>query len=135
MKKFKRIPDKYKNAIRNEVKLMVAAHRDSLWNRWETCATPQAVDPTKFTVACNEGYYGEAFGVIRALVVLGYGYFGPDNLDAVKDNRSDIPEHNLKWFFQQIVQEYLDEEGFYDKSCSAEKCHQLLDKYRNKTQK
>lgn len=129
-KKFKPLTDKIKFAVINQVKLMLAAHRDALWNRWETCSHPQAVDPTKISVVVNEGWYGEAFGIMRGLFALGYGFFGPDTQDAVELSRSEVPEHNLKWWFGKLKNEYLDEEGFYDKTCSKEKCNQLLEKYR-----
>lgn len=135
MKRFKRLTPKNRDGIINEIKLMLAAHRENLWNRWETCAHPQAVDPTAVSIVCNEGFYGEAFGVLRSLVVLGYGYFGSDNLDAVQEGRSDVPEHNLKWFFSRIQKEYLEEEGFYDKTASAEKCVALLETYRRVVRK
>jgi hypothetical protein len=135
MKTFKRLSKKHKEKIAIEVKMMIAAHRDCLWSRWDTCAHPQAVDPTVWQCVVNEGYYGEAFGVMRALVALGYGYFGPDHTDAVMDGRSVVSEHNLKWWFNQLLKEYLDEEGFFDKSGSAEKCHILLNKYRELVRK
>jgi hypothetical protein len=134
-KKFKSLSPKFRVAIANEVKLMMAAHRDALWTRWTQCSHPQAVDPTKVQSVCNEGYYGEAFGIVRGMVALRYGYFGSDNLDAVEEDRSEVPEHNLKWWFSRIVREYLDEEGFFEKTCSAEKCTELLEQYRNLVRK
>lgn len=135
MKKFKTLPTKKRSAIVFEVKLMLAAHRDCLWTQWNGFSHPKAVDPTKFQIVCNDGYYGEAFGVMRALVVLGYGYFGSDNLDATREGRSDVPEHNIKWWFDTIQKEYLQEEGYYDGTCSAEKCQELLQKYRQLVRK
>lgn len=135
MKKFKKLSAKNQTAISNEVKLMFAAHRDCLWTRWQECSHSQAVDPAKCQSVCNEGYYGEAFGVIRGLVALDYGYFGSDTQDAVQECRSEIPNHNLKWWFNRLCREYLDEEGFFDQSCTAEKCKELLDKYRRLVRK
>jgi hypothetical protein len=130
MKTFKKLSAKSKMAVILEVKLMFAAHRDCMWNRWTTCSHPQAVDPSKWQSVCNEGFYGEAFGIMRGLITLGYGYFGPDGVDAVADGRSDTPEHNLKWWFNRITKDVLDEEGFFDKTCTAEKCDEVLNKYR-----
>lgn len=135
MKTFKKLSPKNKEAVTNEIKLMLAAHRDTLWTRWTECSHPQAVDPNKWQIVANEGFYGEAFGIARALVALGYGYFGSDNLSAVEEDRSDIPEHNIKWFFHQIQKEYLDEEGFFDQSCNPGICAELLDKYRKLVRK
>lgn len=130
MKTFKRLTKKTRAAVVNEVKMMFAAHRDCLWSRFTECSHPQAVDPTVWRCVANEGYYGEAFGIMRGLLALGYGYFGPDGTDAVEEGRSNIPEHNLKWWFNELSKEVLDEEGYFDKTCSAEKCHALLNKYR-----
>ena len=135
MKTFKRLSKRNKQRIVNEIKLMLAAHRECLWTRWVECSHPQAVDPTVWRCVANEGYHGEAFGIVRALVVLDYGYFGADGINAVEDNRSDMPEHNLKWWFNEILKEYLDEEGFFDKTCSLDKCRELLDKYRKLVRK
>jgi len=53
----------------------------------------------------------------------------------VEDGRSDMPEHNLKWWFNKLLEEFLDEEGFFDKTCSFNKCKELLDKYRKLVRK
>lgn len=135
MKTFKRLSKRHREKISNEVKLMLFAHRDCLWNRYQECSHPQAVDPAVWRCVASEGYYGEAFGIVRGLVALGYGYFGPDTADAVEDGRSNLPEHNLKWWFNQLLKEVLDEEGFFDKTCSPEKCHEMLDKYRQLVRK
>jgi hypothetical protein len=135
MKTFKKLSAKNKMAVILEVKLMFAAHRDCMWNRWMTCSHPQAIDPTKLPSVCNEGFYGEAFGVMRGLIALGYGYFGPDEMDAVEEGRSDTPEHNLKWWFNRIIKSVLDEEGFFEQTSSAEKCEEVLNKYRRLVRK
>lgn len=130
VKKFKSIPDKTRFRVICEVKMMLASHRDCLWSRWETAASPQTFDPSKVSIVTNDGYYGEAFGIMRGLAAMGAGFMGPDTMDAVELSRSDTPEHNLKWWFRKIQNEYLDEEGFFDKTCSPQKCHTLLEKYR-----
>ena len=133
MKRFKKLNPAQKEAIANEVKLMIAAHRDMLWTRWEMKwpdPPEKAIDPRKYQLCANDGYYGEAFGIMRGLCALGYGYFGSDNLDAIQDNRSDFPHHNLKWWFNQLMKEYLLEEGWYDKTCTQERCIRLLNRYR-----
>lgn len=121
--------------VANNVKLMMAAHRDCLWTRWEGATHPKAIDPTKYQLLCNEGFYGEAFGIMRGLALAGYGYLGSDNLSAVDEQTSTIPEHNLKWWFQQLCKEYLTEEGFFDQSCTQQKAIDLLEKYRQLTRR
>ena len=135
MKSYKKIPKKKWATVINEVKLMIAAHRDCLWTRWETCASPSAVDPTKVSIMANEGFYGEAFGIMRGLRALDYGYFGSSNLSAVQEDKSPISEHNLIWWFERIVKDYLEEEGFKDQTCSPQRCQLLLEKYRKLTAK
>lgn len=130
MKKYKKLTLKMRSAIIFEIKLMIAAHRDCLWTRFTGLNALDSPDPTKDDIVANEGYYGEAFGIVRALVVLGYGYFGSDNLDAVQEGKSYYPEHNLKWWFSTLQKELLEEEGFYDNTCSPVKCSEILDKYR-----
>ena len=105
MKTFRKLTKRNREKVANEVKLMLIAHRDCLWTRYTECSHAQAVDPAVWRCVANEGYYGEAFGVVRALVALGYGYFGPDGTDAVKDGRSGVPEHNLKWWFNDLLKE------------------------------
>jgi len=134
MRKFKKLNPKQRLAVANEVKMMIAAHRDMLWIRWGSSwpkvPANQKTDPTIYQCDARCGYYGEAFGIMRGLIAVGYGYFGSDNLDAFEEGRSSIPEHNLKWWFSQLQKEYLVEEGYYDKTCSAIKCTQLLARYR-----
>jgi hypothetical protein len=138
MKKFKKLSGKQKERVVTEVKLMLTAHRDCLWNKWNACKeeerqSRQLSDPTRVSMECADGYYGEAFGVMRGLLVLGYGYFGPSNLDAVQDGRSITPEHNLKWWFENLVQEVLHEEGF--PPGAAEVCLKRLEEYRQLVRK
>ena len=128
--RFKRLPPGRKIAVELQVKLMLAAHRDCLWSRWVSCSDSKTYDPTQVQSVCNEGYYGEAFGVMRGLMALGYGYFGSDTNDAIEEDKGMYPEQNLKWWFRQISHEYLAEEGFFNHTCTVEKCEALLEKYR-----
>lgn len=129
MKRFKKLTPDQMLAVANEIKMMVSSHRDRLWTWYTECAFPQAVDPQSVQLIVNDGHYGEAFGVIRGLAALGYGYLGPVNLNAVDQERSEIPEHNLRWWFDKLVGECLMEEGFYDKSCTPAKARAMLEKY------
>ena len=74
---------------------------------------------------------GEAFGIMRGLREVGYGYFGTTDKSAVEEDKSYTPEHNLRWWFHTLQREYLVEEGFFNYTCSAKKCSELLDKYRS----
>ena len=133
MKKFKRLTPKQKDSVESEVKLMLAAHRDFLWGRH--LGGDKKINPTEVEVAVNEGYYGEAFGVMRGVNAMGFGYFGSDNLDAFEEERSNSPHDNLKWWFRQIVNQYLVEEGYYDQTCSPERANTLLKRYRDEVRK
>ena len=117
--------------IRNEIKMMLHAHRDCLRN--------QRVDTRKTRMDARDGYYGEAFGVIRALAVLDYGYLGSGNLDGQQEHstgprptRKDPdyvePRHNLNWWFNQVENEVLEEEGYYDGSYYCPRCERKYGK-------
>jgi len=49
--------------------------------------------------------YAETIGIMKGLQALGYGYLGPDNLDAVKAGRSTEPKHNLKWWLGVMAED------------------------------
>lgn len=82
-----------KQKIINEIKLMLFAARDFLKNRNELDKYPNC-----FPIYDAGGYYGEAFGIIRCLVNLGYGEMGPDN------------GNGLKGWFNSLQKEVLSEE-------------------------
>jgi hypothetical protein len=129
--KYKELSSRHKTAIINQIKLMLAAHRNYVWNRWSNYDDANPIDPVIHSVICNEGYYGEAFGIMRGLREVGYGYFGTTDKSAVEEDKSYTPEHNLRWWFHTLQREYLVEEGFFNYTCSAKKCSELLDKYRS----
>lgn len=91
-----------------DVKIMLHASRDCLRNRWDwNDSGRRERDPSKVSFVVADGYYGEAFGMMRALVALGYGYFGPDNCD--DQGRAGI---NVKRWFSELCEEVLKEENF-----------------------
>lgn len=97
--------------VEREVKMMLHAHRDCLRNK--------GVDTTKVRFDCRDGYYGEAFGIMRGLNLMGFGYFGSSNLDATNPHENGgggvgntQPEHNLKWWKDYVVQ-LLERDGTY----------------------
>lgn len=108
MKKFKSIVPALKQKVEEEVKMLLHASRDCLRN--------QKRDTTKISFSVTDGYYGEAFGVMRALQLLGYGKFSSSNLNGIEDCSTKIqavqPEQNLKWWFRQLEDKVLKEEGY-----------------------
>lgn len=104
----KNLPDNLKRALEAEIKMMLHAHRDCLRN--------QKVDTLRIQFDCRDGYYGEAFGILRALVVMGYGKFG-----AV--NRNDT----LNYWFANLQKEVLKEEGF-DTDHQCDHCYERYGK-------
>lgn len=50
---------------------------------------------------CTSGYYGEAFGILHALEILGYGYLGSVNVNA---------SGNLRHWFGILCDQVLEEE-------------------------
>lgn len=95
--------------IENEVKNLLHASRD--------CLRSKGVDTTQITFSVQDGYYGEAFGVMRCLQVMGVGSFGSDN---TPEKRS-----NLKWWFRQLEAEVLKEENFQ----GSNECDHCLERY------
>lgn len=99
-----------KDKIAAEAKMMLHAHRDCLRNRWDSKNWNPAFVPSQhdqdnpnigMTFDCREGYYGEAFGLLRAMVVLGFSKFGAVNIDG-----------NVNSWMYELEQEVLKEENF-----------------------
>ena len=135
-KRLKKIPSEIEEGVAREVKAMLHAHRDCLRN--------QGKDTSEIAFDCRDGYYGEAFGIMRALQIMGYGYFGSDNLDAHAESKNGggpkteeglyvanitQPNQNLKWWFSQLSSEVLEEEGYR----ADGRCEYCLDRYRKDT--
>lgn len=120
-RKCKKIPESLMVKVEGEIKSLLHAHRDTLRNLKD--------DTTKLSFRCNEGFYGEAFGIMRGLSILGFGYFGSCNLDGIKEGHEQ-KEQNLKWWFNELEHQVLEEEGFYNKTHRCEHC---LAKYHKDT--
>jgi len=91
------LPQDRVQAIENEVKMLLHASRVGMRSRG---ANTQS---TRFN--CNDGFYGEAFGMMRALALLGHGKL--DQAINTTEKKS-----NLKWWFGQLEQEVLREENY-----------------------
>jgi len=136
MKSYKVLTKEKKRKIVAEVKMMLHAHRDTLRNmyKWDKKMGKKSYDPKEVSFRCNEGFHGEAFGIMRGLEVLGYGYFGPCNRHALEmpywdksagDKKVTVPEHNLKWWFTKLESAVLEEENFK----GNHQCDWCLNKY------
>lgn len=86
-------PEDLKAKVEAEIKMILHAHRDCLRN--------QDVDTTKVRFDVRDGYYGEAFGILRCLKLMGFGDFGPVNIQG-----------NLSYWMHQLEEEVLKEENF-----------------------
>lgn len=128
-RRYKKLTDDQVAAIEAEVKSMLHCHRDMLRNRWRYAERrgmqDVASNPKTTTFDCREGYYGEAFGIMRGLVTLGYGYFGSDNLNATQEYHLDNPRLNCKWWFSSLCRQVLAEEHFH----GNHECDWCLQKY------
>lgn len=91
------------DCVEGTVKALLHAERDCLRN--------QDKDTENIAFDCNNGYHGEAFGIMRALEIQGFGLFGSSNLDGIHHGY-DQPKQNLRWWISQLEREVLDEEGF-----------------------
>lgn len=93
-----------------EIKMLLHASRD--------CArTILSIDTTKTRFDVTDGYYGEAFGILRGLSLLGYGSFGPCN--------TPEEESNFSWWMHRLEDEVLAEENFG----GSNECDHCLEKY------
>lgn len=101
---WKVMPPELERAFERTVKVMLHAARDTMRIR--------GIDTRERTFDLTVLEAGEAFGMMRTLEILGYGYFGSDNCDAVVEKKSDHPKHNLKWWNSELETEVLKEEGF-----------------------
>lgn len=115
--KFKKISNKMINFVESEVKVLLHSHRDCLRNKKK--------DTLFIPFDCTEGYYGEAFGIMRGLMLQGYGYFGSNNLSGTHEKYGTQKEHNLKWWFSELEQQVLEEENFY----GNHHCDYCLERY------
>ncbi len=133
------MPQEMIDKIAAEVKAMLHAHRDCLRNRYQAqrsrdeatiakvvaAGAPDGgaklrealeherdrIDPRIIRFDCRDGYYGEAFGMMRTLAALGFGRFESSNLDGTRHG-TEQPEQNLKWWFGKLEDEVLVEESF-----------------------
>jgi len=94
------LTDKDKAAIRAEVVMLLHASRDCLRN--------QGQDTSKVRFSANDGYYGEAFGILRALAVL--------HMDTME---------NLKEWLRDLEHQVLLEEHFG----GSNECDHCLEHY------
>lgn len=98
------MPTKLLTNVASTVKAILHASRD--------CMRNQMIDSISIPYDTTSGYYGEAFGIMRAVALQGYGYWGSSNRDAVQEGRSKQPEANLKWWMGELERIVLEEENF-----------------------
>lgn len=110
-----------------EVKQMLHASRDAMRNRFdpeEPVGRYDNYDPKRTPYSCFDSWYGEAFGIMRGLKALGYGYFGPINTD--EPGQKGI---NLKRWFSDISAQVLADEGWKLDGTGNGECAYCLDRY------
>lgn len=132
--RLKKLTDDIIRMVEEEVVLLLHAHRDALRNRfihryreWQQGRLNKndIRDPRKMTIDINDAYYGDAFGILRCLARMGYGYFGPVNLSAREDgatlssgNYAD-PRQNFAWWLENLIYLVLEQEHYNgDGTCS-----------------
>ena len=96
---YKTLTKKIIEEVEKEIKGLLHNSRDSLRTKGD--------DTTQIAFSVKDDYYAEAFGIMRGLRLLGYGYLGSDN---IPDDFQD--RFNLKWWFSQLEQEVLEEENW-----------------------
>lgn len=88
---YKKLKEEDHQKIAKEVEFLLHASRD--------CMRNQGIDTKLVPWNVGDGYYAEAFGIIRALIVLRYGFRCDD-------------EHDLMTFFENIKDSVLITENF-----------------------
>lgn len=108
IKKFKTITPVIIKKVESSVKVLLHASRDCLRN--------QDKDTSIIMFSCTDGYYSEAFGIMRGLEILGYGRLSSVNLNGFEDDATRCyakqAEHNLRWWMYQLEEEVLEEENY-----------------------
>ena len=135
MPHFKKLTEKQVLEIAKDVKSLLHASRDCMRNVYNGLER-KVFDPRKddritdfedhiknqkclndtrrVTFRVNDGYYGEAFGMMRTLHLLGYGeLFG-------QYNAHDF--FNLSWWFSTLKEQVLEEEGFRNGTHQCDHC-------------
>ena len=110
--KNKSLSDKLATRAYNEIIMLLLASRD--------CYVNQNRKVEKFDV--KDSYYCEAFGVLRGIHLLGYGYWGANNHPAERDNR--------KWLFDEICDVARCIEREMGLKPALEKFRKLADKHQ-----
>lgn len=111
MSKTKCMTEDQCKAVEAEIKMMLHASRDCLRNRYtfaarndENCLIGLR-DPRVIRFDATDSYYGEAFGILRGLALLGYGTIsGAVNVPA--------ETQNFRWWLSQLENAVLAEEGY-----------------------
>jgi hypothetical protein len=101
--------------IEKTLKSILHAGRDGMRNRGED-TTVQAFDS-------SDGYYGEAFGIMHCLSLIGHGKIN----GAVNTPKN---KSNLQWWFSDLVRQVLTEENFKGYGDGSNKCNHCLEKYK-----
>ncbi len=116
-RKCKKMPNALMVKVIKEVMMLLHASRDGMRNKKLDTLN------ISFHISNDGGYSAEAFGVMRTLALMGYGYFGSVNLDGLQERNGGVQqESNLKWWFAQLEHAVLEEEGFYNKTFRCEHC-------------
>lgn len=107
---FKSIPKEVLSEFERVVKSQLHGARDTMRIR--------GIDTRHVPWDINAPEYCQAFGMMLTLQFLGYGYFGSSNLDGSREKADCIPEHNLRWWFRELEQQVLIEEGYLNEDGS-----------------
>lgn len=87
MKKYKKLSQENRSKLEERISRLLLAGLDY-------CANVK--QDQSYWFSPNNPYCAEAFGIIQGLEVLGYGYFGADNISE---------EYNLKSWFRSLQEE------------------------------
>jgi hypothetical protein len=78
----KTFPKALKIKVAGEIKACLHASRDAMRIRGE--------DTLNNKFYASDAYFSEGFGIMRALKLQRYGYFGSSNIPGLQDGRDDV---------------------------------------------
>jgi len=113
--KLKVLPSRTITIVEDEVRRLLHSSRDMMRQYFMDGRITS--DPRKHAFISNDPSYREALGVMRAMVRLGYCYFGSKEDGAIKDGatlmggKEPNPKQNAAWWFFELQKQVLREEG------------------------
>jgi len=117
--KLKVMSTKMITIVEDEVRRLLHSSRDMMRRHLSSASDSDKskIDPRRVAFLKNEPNFREAHGIMRAMVRLGYCYFGSQEKGAIRDGATRMggkkphAKQNARWWFFQLQKQVLREEG------------------------